>query len=254
MKIGIISAMEEEVGMLAEFILDRTVMNRGMRDYYTGSLWGMPVVLVYSRMGKVAAAATATNMVLEFDIDEIIFIGVAGSCSENVNIGDIVVGKSMYQHDLDASPIFRKHEIPLLGKTYIDTSEKIRNVLTDLCRQFTLNITDNIQENVLKNFGIITPKAITGDIASGDRFISAKEELQSIKDALPSVLCVEMEGAAVGQVCYEYNVPFSVIRIISDTADENAHVDFQKFVDEIASIYSFEILKKYFNNSLYKNP
>jgi len=58
----------------------------------------------------------------------------------------------------------------------------------------------------------------------------------------------------VGQVCYEYNVPFSVIRIISDTADENAHVDFQKFVDEIASIYSFEILKKYFNNSLYKNP
>lgn len=246
MRFGIICAMEEEVGMLAEFILDRKVMNRGMRDYYTGSLWGVPVVLVYSRMGKVAAAATATNMVLEFDIDEIIFIGVAGSCSENVNIGDIVVGKSLYQHDLDASPIFRKHEIPLLQKTHINTSEIKRKVFADICQQFTQDIIEHIHKNVLKDFNIISPKAIIGDIASGDRFISAKEELQSIKDALPSVLCVEMEGAAVGQVCYEYNVPFSVIRIISDTADENAHVDFEKFVDQIASIYSFEILKKYF--------
>ncbi|MBK7096074.1 MAG: hypothetical protein IPH57_13875 [Saprospiraceae bacterium] len=73
MRFGIICAMEEEVGMLAEFILDRKVMNMGMRDYYTGSLWEVPVVLVYSRMGKVSAAATATNMVLEFNIDEIIF-------------------------------------------------------------------------------------------------------------------------------------------------------------------------------------
>ena len=98
---------------------------------------------------------------------------------------------------------------------------------------------------MLKDFNIISPKAVTGDIASGDRFISGKVELKNIKDSLPSVLCVEMEGAAVGQVCYEYNVPFSVIRIISDTADENAHIDFRKFIDKIANIYSFEILKRY---------
>lgn len=245
MRIGIICAMEEEVGMLAEFIPERTVISRGMRDYYTGSLWGIPVVLVYSRMGKVAAAATTTNMILEFDIAEIIFIGVAGSSSENINIGDIVIGKSLYQHDLDASPIFRKHEIPLLQKTYIDTSEIKREVFADICQQFTQRIEDHIHKNVLKDFNIISPKAVTGDIASGDRFISGKEELKNIKDSLPSVLCVEMEGAAVGQVCYEYNVPFSVIRIISDTADENAHIDFRKFINKIANIYSFEILKRY---------
>ncbi|MGE5356808.1 MAG: 5'-methylthioadenosine/adenosylhomocysteine nucleosidase [Deltaproteobacteria bacterium] len=247
MRVGIICAMEEEVGMLAEFIPDRTVIRMGMRDYYSGTLWGVPVVLVYSRMGKVAAAATTTNMILEFDIAEIIFIGVAGSSSQNINIGDIVIGKSLYQHDLDASPIFIKHEIPLLQKTYIDTSEIKRKVFADICQQFTQRIEDHIHKNVLKDFNIISPKAVIGDIASGDRFISAKEELQSIKEALPSVLCVEMEGAALGQVCFEYDVPFSVIRIISDTADENAHVDFEKFVEQIASIYSFEILKRYFN-------
>lgn len=244
-KIGIISAMIEEVGMISEQIEDRKTISKGMRDYYSGILWGIPVVLVYSRMGKVAAAATAVNLIIEHDVTEIVFIGVAGSCSESIKIGDIVIGKNLYQHDLDASPIFRKHEIPLFNKTYIETDEKTRFIFADISNNFIASIKDNIGETILNKFGVISPKTLIGDIASGDQFISGKKQLEKIKNTLPGVLCVEMEGAAVGQVCYEYNIPCSVIRIISDGADENAHIDFQKFVNEIASKYSFEIIRKY---------
>lgn len=244
-KIGIISAIVEEVGLLSEYINEKKIKSRGMRDYYSGYLWGIPVVLVYSRMGKVAAAATAVNLIVEHDVTEIVFIGVAGSCSENINIGDIVIGKNLYQHDLDASPIFKRHEIPLFNKTYIETDEKTRTKFADISNHFIASIKYNIEDKILNKFGIISPKTIIGDIASGDQFISGSEQLEKIKNDLPTVLCVEMEGAAVGQVCYEYKVPCSVIRIISDSADENAHIDFQKFIDEIASIYSFALVKMY---------
>lgn len=253
MRVGIICAMEEEVGMLAEFIPDRTVIRMGMRDYYSGTLWGVPVVLVYSRMGKVAAAATTTNMILEFDIAEIIFIGVAGSSSQNINIGDIVIGKSLYQHDLDASPIFRKHEIPLLERTFINTDKKAAEEFLIVCSQYTKNINEHFPSEILDAFNIKIPKALIGDIASGDSFVSGRNELKKIKESLPTVMCVEMEGAAVGQVCFEYNIPLSVIRIISDTADENAHVDFQKFIGLVADRYSFEILRMYFERLSYES-
>jgi len=245
MKIGIISAMIEEVGLLSEYIDDRKTKTSGMRDYLSGSLWGIPAVLVYSRMGKVAAAATAVNLIIEYGVTEIIFIGVAGSCSAKVKIGDIVIGKNLYQHDLDASPIFKNHEIPLLNKTYIETDEKARTVFADISNRFIASINNNIDKKILDKFGITEPEAIIGDIASGNQFISGIAQMKQIKNALPSALCVEMEGAAVAQVCYEYNVPFSVIRVISDSADENAHIDFQRFIDEIASKYSFEIVKMY---------
>ena len=250
MKIGIISAIYEEMSLLAEHLQSKTVATRGMRDYYSGILWGIPAVLVFCRIGKVAAAATAANLILEYNVDQIVFIGVAGSCSESVNVGDIVIGEKLYQHDMDASPIFQKYEIPLLEKISISTDEKSRQIFENISQQYLKNISEYVPENILNDFNISNPKAMKGDIASGDRFISKETDLRSIKEDLPSVLCVEMEGGAVAQVCYEYSVPFSVIRIISDSADENAHIDFQEFVDEIASTYSFEILKKYFNNEL----
>ena len=120
MTIGIMSAMREEiVSLVVELGTADEAIHTGMRTYHRGLLWGMPVVLVYSRIGKVAAASTATHLIAQFGVDEVIFTGVAGAVDPALNIGDIVVAAKLYQHDMDASPLFSQHEIPLLDMTTI---------------------------------------------------------------------------------------------------------------------------------------
>ena len=109
-----------------------------------------------------------------------------------------------------------------------------------------MNFPQHIQISEVKKFNIHKPKVFVEDIASGDQFISTKKQIETIKNTIPSVGCVEMEGAAVAQVCYEYQVPFSIFRTISDKADDNAHVIFQKFAKQVASKYALGILKNYF--------
>jgi adenosylhomocysteine nucleosidase len=104
-----------------------------------------------------------------------------------------------------------------------------------------------IDEQDLMEFNISQPKLFIGDIASGDQFFSTNEQKQSLNSQLPNVLCVEMEGAAVAQVCYEYEIPFSIIRTISDVADETAHIDFPSFIKKISSKYAAEIIKNIYN-------
>jgi adenosylhomocysteine nucleosidase len=98
----------------------------------------------------------------------------------------------------------------------------------------------------LKEFDISHPKLFLGDIDSGDKFFSKNEQKQHLISQLPNVLCVEMEGAAVAQVCYEYAIPFSIIRTISDAADDSAHIDFPSFINKISSKYAAEIIKNIF--------
>ena len=242
--IGIISAMQEEVQALLVEIRNLKTSVKGMRTYYSGDLFEKKVVLVFSRWGKVASSATTTQLINDYNVDEIIFTGVAGAIKNDLNIGDIVIGKKLVQHDMDATPLFDQFEIPLLNKKYFETHNRLK--LIEASNQFIKNITDYIDSDQSGEFGIETPKVILGDIASGDEFITDKTRIQRINTELPSVVCVEMEGAAVGQVCYEYQIPFSVIRIISDKADHEATIDFPKFVSSVASHYTFGILKNYF--------
>ncbi len=246
MKIGIISAMQEEIQALHSFIKNEKITQKGKREYYDGILFGQPIVMVFSRWGKVASATTTTQLINDFDVDEIIFTGVAGSVHEEINIGDIVIGKNLYQHDMDASPLLEKFEIPLLRKKYFETNESKRHMLVQATENFLQSIHDHISKDQLLSYYIEKPEIFIEDIASGDLFISTKEQIQSIKIDLPNVACVEMEGAAVAQVCYEYDIPFSIIRTISDKADDNAHIEFQKFAKDIASNYALGILKNYF--------
>ncbi len=246
MKIGIISAMQEEIQALHSFIKDEKITKKGKREYYDGILFGQPIVLVFSRWGKVASATTTTQLINDFDVDEIIFTGVAGSVHGEINIGDIVIGKNLYQHDMDASPLLEKFEIPLLQKKYFETDVYKRSVLVQATKHFLVDINDHISKDQLLHYYIKKPQIFIEDIASGDLFISTKEQIQTIKTDLPNVACVEMEGAAVAQVCYEYQIPFSIIRTISDKADDNAHIEFQKFAKDIASNYALGILRKYF--------
>jgi len=244
--IGIISAMQEEIQALLHILQVKNKYIKGMRTYYEGTLFNQDVVLVFSRWGKVASTMTATQMINDFKIDEIIFTGVAGSIQDHIHIGDIIVGNKLIQHDMDARPLLPVYEIPLLNKVYFDTDKAKRKLLYKAAQIFTKDIKVFNNLNELQQFNIVAPQVYIEDIASGDQFISSKKQIQHFNEHLPKVACVEMEGASVAQVCYEYQIPFSIIRTISDNANNNSHIDFPKFAKQIASKYALGILKKYF--------
>ncbi len=242
--IAIISAMQVEIEALLKELKNVSTTEKGKRTYYTGTLFETDVVLVFSRWGKVASAATTTQLINDFDLDEIIFTGVAGAISDQLNIGDIVIGNKLFQHDMNGEPFYERFEIPILRKKHMET--KNADKLLAATQLFLNNYTDFVEKETALKFNIVAPKVLFGDIASGDQFISTKEKLKEINTHLPSAICVEMEGAAVAQVCYEYDMPFSIMRIISDKANDNANVDFIKFSNSIASYYALGILKNYF--------
>ena len=111
MKFGIMGAMPEEVDTIRQRMRAVTEVHSGKRSYYQGKIADHDVVLVFSKCGKVAAAATATSLIEKFAIDQLIFTGVAGAVSSDLNIGDIVISTQLYQHDMDASPLFEKYEV-----------------------------------------------------------------------------------------------------------------------------------------------
>ena len=241
--IGIISAMPEEMKALLDAMKDVSKFESGRRTYHQGILFDKEVVLVFSRWGKVAAAVTSTQLIHDFNPKQILFTGVAGAIRPELNIGDIIIGKKLYQYDMDARPFFDQFEIPIIKKKYFETDYPDK--LMASAQNFINNYSEFIAANHAQLFDIQSPKVILGDIASGDSFVSSAQQVQTISKALPAIYCVEMEGAAIAQVCYEYDVPFSIIRIISDKADDNSHIDFAKFSDKIASHYALGILKHY---------
>jgi len=217
----------------------------GRRTFYKGLLFNKPIVLAFSNWGKVAAATTTTQLIDKFKVEKIIFTGVAGALKNHLNIGDIVIGSHLYQHDMDARPLFKQFEIPLINKTSFETDSILS---TELLKSSNIFLSDiKKYQTLLTEFNITNPRAYRGGIASGDQFISTQIKIKELNTILPDVMCVEMEGAAVAQVCYDYNIPFAIMRTISDKAKENAHIDFQKFAENVASTYALRILKEYLN-------
>jgi adenosylhomocysteine nucleosidase len=242
---ALLSAMPEEVGEVLELMEDRKSFDIGMRHYQEGRINGQQVVAVFSRWGKVAAATTVTTLIQKFGISKLIFTGVAAAIDERLAIGDVVIADKLLQHDMDASPMMPRFEIPLLQKTWFKTDGQL---LTDAKRSVDSlleekNYHQHFDEAVCASFGITQPKCWTGAIASGDQFIASNAQREKLKELLPEVLCVEMEGAAVAQVCYEHSIPFIIIRTISDVAGDQSHIDFPAFVAKVAGRYSREIVR-----------
>lgn len=235
--------MPEEINKIISAIDDKEIVEEGSRIYYRGKLYGQDVVAVFSRWGKVAAASTVTNLILRFKVDRIIFTGVAGGISPELNVGDIVIGQHLFQHDMDARPLMRRFEIPLTGKTSYEIPLQNVEIMSKAVHNFLK--TNKEFRKILTEQGIEHPKQMIGDIASGDLFISSTEMKNALIRNLPSVVCAEMEGAAVAQVCDDYEVPLTVVRIISDAADEDASVSAIGFVNQHAGDYSLAILKEY---------
>lgn len=261
-RIAIMSAMAEENTSLVELMYKQAdsacdnsatgvnpntavdVIESGMRRYHCGKLFGHDVVVVFSHWGKVAAASTTSFLINSLNVSEIIFTGVAGAIDPALRVGDIVVGDKLYQHDMDASPIIERHEIPLLGTKSLPSCNTRRPQLVAAAERFISNSFDQlIPEETRKQFNLEEISIRVGSIASGDQFISDSATLNDIRKRLPDTLCVEMEGAAVAQVCAEHQIPFSIVRTISDAANEAAPVDFPKFIESVAQCYSLAIVE-----------
>ena len=240
--IGILGAMAEEIDEVKALLTNKTIVKIANREFVVGKINGIACVVAFSKWGKVAATITATLLVQEFGITDLFFIGTAGALADGLKVGDIVISKRLVQHDLDARPIISRFELPLLNRVYVDSDP----TLTELAGKAVTNLLSRgvehmVGEEAVKEFGL-NPTLYFGDIASGDQFINSDEKRNEILSFLPDVLCVEMEGAAVAQVCLEFGTPFTVIRTISDTADHNAKVDFGKFTVEVANAYSRAII------------
>lgn len=173
MRFGIMSAMQEENHLLlAELDINRRI-SCAQRGYITGSLWNQDAVVVFSRWGKVAAAMTATHLIVDFKVDAIIFTGVAGSCSQNVHIGDIVIANSLIQHDMDARPLFPQHEIPLLGQKEFIMHEHYTHHAYQNASTFLQQTFSSLPEQERRFFNITSPQVHQGLIASGDKFFAS---------------------------------------------------------------------------------
>ncbi len=245
MRIGVMGALEEEVGRLNTCMTNPKADTVGGRTYYQGELFGRDAVLVFSRLGKVAAASTATTLIERYKIDALLFIGVAGGVNPELNIGDIVVADELMQHDMDASPLYPQYEIPLLDLKSFEATPQLRDLALKSAQAFLQeDWAQVISTETQKTFGMHTPKAVTGTILSGDQFVSESTKIDALRQSIPSSSCIEMEGAAVAQVCYEHAVPFAVIRAISDKANSDAEVDFLKFIESVACVYSEGVLKR----------
>lgn len=224
---AIVSAMHEELAAVLALMPDESRQVVAGREFWVGHLHGREVVAVLSRIGKVAAATTAAVLVERFGVREIVFTGVAGGLGPGVAVGDVVVADSFLQHDLDASPIFPRHEVPLYGTSRFRADAALSERLADAVAR-----------------ALPGQRLHRGLVISGDRFVSTTPECRALQAALPDALAVEMEGAAVAQVCHDFGVPFAAVRTISDRADDEAHGDFARFVREVASRHSAAIVEE----------
>lgn len=220
-RIAIVSAMHEELAAVLALMPSEQLQRVGRRDFWLGTLYGHDVVLVLSGIGKVAAASTATALIERFHVDQIIFTGVAGGLGKDVQVGDVVIATEFLQHDMDASPLFPPYEIPLYGRSRFQSDGALTSQLVQAVQ--------NALPKVNLHLGLII---------SGDRFVATTTESAWLQTALPEALAVEMEGAAIAQVCYDYGTAFAAVRTISDRADDAAHFDFTTFIKNVASHYS----------------
>ena len=234
MTTAILSALpEEQHGLREQLAMPAHVRHAG-RDFHTGQWHGQPVVLALSRIGKVAAATTATVLIERFGVGRIVFTGVAGGLHPDVKVGDTVVGSAFLQHDMDASPLFPRHEVPLYSRARFGADATLSAQLLSAAQAVSAGAAGLLDAGTRAQFKLDGMRVHSGLIVSGDRFVSRAGEAMALRNALPDALAVEMEAAAVAQVCHDYGVPFAAVRNISDRADDTAHVDFPAYLSQVA--------------------
>ena len=244
-RIAILAALHEELsGVLARWPDEQRERAAG-RDVWRGHWHGREVLACLSRVGKVAAATTAALLIERYGAQAIVMTGVAGALHPALRVGDVVLARELLQHDMDASPLFPRHQVPLYGRSRFATDAPLSERLGDAARRALADPVATLGAEAVAAFALHQPAVHEGLIVSGDRFVATVAESAALRAELPDALAVDMEGAAVAQVCHDYGVPFAMLRTISDRADDDAHVDFPRFVEQVASHYSVAVLDRW---------
>ena len=211
-KTGIIGAMNEEVDSLKSALTDMETTDMAGMEFCEGTLDGADVVIVKCGIGKVNAGTCAQLLINVFGVDCVINTGVAGSLDAAIDIGDIVVSTDAVQHDFDLTPIgYEPGELDGIGSPSLPADEEMR-------------------EKAVKAVEECAPEihVFEGRVCTGDQFISSAEQKDSILERFGG-LCCEMEGGAIAQICCQNDIPFVIIRAISDKADGSAEMAYTEF-------------------------
>lgn len=242
-RIAIISALHEELAELLALMPDEHMSTVAGRQFWRGHLHGHEVVAVLSGIGKVAAATTTAVLLERFRPQQLLFTGVAGGVGDGVAVGDIVVGSRYLQHDMDASPLFARHEMPGYGLSHFPADPALLGVMQQAAEDAVAWLPGRLDAATRSALGLQAPRVHCGKIITGDRFVATAAESRALRAELRAALAVDMESAAVAQVCHDYSIPFCAVRSISDRADDQAHVDFPAFLLRVASRYSGRMLE-----------
>jgi len=242
-RLAIVSALHEELAEILALMPDEQRSQAAGRTLWQGHLGGHAVVAVLSGMGKVAAATTATLVLQRFRPQALLFTGVAGGLAAQARVGDVVVGAAYLQHDMDASPLCPRHELPGYGRSWLEADPALRDAVTDASRSALQDLPAWLDAGDRQRFGLQQPQVLVGQIVTGDRFVASAAESLALRQALPQALAVDMESAAVAQVCHDHGTPFVAVRTISDRADDAAHVDFPAFLRQVARHYSRQVVQ-----------
>jgi adenosylhomocysteine nucleosidase len=209
-------AINEEITLLLKKLKTERVLKEAGLHFYVGTLSGKQVVICKSGVGKVNAALASQILVDRFRVKALIFTGVAGTISPNVNIGDLVVATKTQQWDVNFTAIgFPPGVIPLLKTSVFNTNPRLMRAAVQAAKQVPGNV-------------------FTGKILTADQFVASRTLARRLRTEFGG-LCVEAEGGAVGQVCFRNRIPYVVIRGISDRADRKASPDFEKFLNLAAN-------------------
>ncbi|TKB51518.1 5'-methylthioadenosine/S-adenosylhomocysteine nucleosidase [Ferrimonas sediminicola] len=212
MKIGIIGAMEQEVALLRSHIDDLTVTTIANIEFYSGTLNGTEVVVTRSGIGKVTAAIATTLLVERFAPDAVINTGSAGGFAHNLAIGDVVISSEVRYHDVDVTAFgYEMGQLPSQPAAFLPAQD-----LVDAAKAAIAEVGE--------------VKAIQGLICTGDSFIADPERTKVMLSHFPAMAACEMEAASIAQTCQQFDLPFVVIRAISDNANDDSAVDFDSFI------------------------
>jgi len=224
MTIAIIGAMEEEVALLRAAIEIKQVQSIAHVEFTQGLLSQKDVVLLKGGIGKVNVAIATTLLFEHFDVEAVINTGSAGGLHPNASIGDIIVSDGTLYHDVDVTGFnYEYGQVPGMPTIYQPDRDLISKV-------------ERVLQATNKTYWL-------GKIGTGDSFINRPDQIQFIQGNCPTVVAIEMEAAAVAQVCYQYQKPFIIVRALSDIAGKESHVSFNEFIDVAAKQSSEMVIK-----------
>ena len=224
-KIGIIGAMELEVEALKEQMDVKNIVEKASMKFYEGTLRGKDVVIVQCGIGKVNAGICVQILADLFQVDAVINTGVAGSLRAEINIGDIVVSTDACEHDMDVTALgYKQGIIPQMKESFFKADRQLVEAAIEVCSEVNPDI--NVYE---------------GRVLSGDQFISGEEIKNKLIDLFDG-FCTEMEGAAIAHAAFLNEIPYVVIRAISDKADGSAHMDYPEF-ERAAAAHSAKLVE-----------